>query len=496
MIARAPGGSTHEFDRRTPEESGLEEVKWRPTMENLFTLPGIIAGLLRGAKEAPSRVEELARENDRLLAKARLLDIATAPYPSIMEWLGESRAFVNHLMAQHIIVSELATNYYDLLVKLTAKWLGDGGGTLASRLVTGLQTLESARPNIGIWDLSRQVCEAPELREIFETTPLQEILPRLECDLSPRTGGFLLSLRSFLDDFGYRGVFEGEAMTLNWEEDPAYVFGMIRNYLDAGPASDPREHAHRQEQGKGGGHPHFTRPPGRRAAPPLPLYHQADAGVHPPARVHESGADQTPGPGEGHLPRPRPQVRGGGHHRGSRRHLLPHQPGDTRTRPRQRPGHARIGTGGAAQGRVREEPRRGAARTQQGQAATPLPRRTGGAAGRAGAERHTREPGAGDREGAGDHRPEEQLTVRAGRDTGRAGHRRRLDSLLRHRCCYRRRCGRAPIPRFHRSAGVRHPRRAQRGRGNPRHPHRPVDHRGWRPRGGIPSSHRWRRRAG
>lgn len=248
MIARAPGGSTHEFDRRSPQESGLEEVKWRPTRENLFTLPGIIAGLVRGAKEAPSKVEELARENGRLLAKAGQLDAATSSYPRIMEWLGESRAFVNHVMAQHIVVSELASNYYDFLVKLTAKWLGDSGGTLASRLVTGLQTLESARPNIGIWDLSRRVCEAPELREIFETTPLQEILARLECDLSPHAGEFLLSLRSFLDDFGYRGVFEGEAMTLNWEEDPAYVFGMIRNYLDAGPASDPREHARRQER--------------------------------------------------------------------------------------------------------------------------------------------------------------------------------------------------------------------------------------------------------
>lgn len=248
MIARAPGGSTREFDRRSPRESGLEEVRWRPTAENLLALPGIVAGLARGVKEAPSRVDELGRENARLLARARLLDVAAGPYPPIMDWLAESRAFVNLLMAQHIVVSELATNFFDLLGKLAAKWLGDSGGALASRLVTGLQTLESARPNVGIWDLSRMVLGEPALREVFEKTTPREILARLERDPSPRSVDFLLSLRAFLDDFGYRGVFEGEAMTLNWEEDPSYIFGMIKNYLDAGPASDPRVHAGRQEE--------------------------------------------------------------------------------------------------------------------------------------------------------------------------------------------------------------------------------------------------------
>ncbi|MEW6554291.1 MAG: PEP/pyruvate-binding domain-containing protein [Actinomycetota bacterium] len=252
MIARAPGGSTREFDRRPPEESGLEEVKWRPTRENLFALPGIILGLLRGAREAPARAVELAHENERLLAEARRLNVANAPYPSIMEWLGESRAFVNEVMAGHIVVSELATNYYGLLTKLTAAWLEDTDGMLASRLVTGLQTLESARPNIGIWDLSRQVCASPELREVVESTPPEEVLTRLESDPSPQAAALLASLRSFLDDFGYRGVFEGEAMTLNWEEDPGYVFSMIRNYLDTGPEYDPREHARRQEREREG----------------------------------------------------------------------------------------------------------------------------------------------------------------------------------------------------------------------------------------------------
>ena len=248
MIAKAPGGTTHELDRRSPEESGLEEVKWRPTLENIRTLPGIVLGLLRGAQQAPSAVAELSRENDRLLAKARQLDLESSPYEPIMEWLSGSRVFVRRVMAEHIVVSELASNYFEFLCKLTSKWLGDKGRTLASSLVTGLQTLESARPNIHIWDLSRQVKASEVLREIFVGTPLQEILGRLESEPSPQAREFLVSLRAFLDDFGYRGIFESEAMLPCWEEDPSYVFSMIVNYLDADPSCDPREHATRQER--------------------------------------------------------------------------------------------------------------------------------------------------------------------------------------------------------------------------------------------------------
>ncbi|MBN2027241.1 MAG: hypothetical protein JW854_10840 [Actinobacteria bacterium] len=248
MVAKAPGGTTHEFDRRSPEESGLPEVRWRPTPKNLRTLPRIIAGLLRGAMRAPAEVKRLGRENDSLLARARGLDLESSPYGPLMEWLGESRAFVKGVMAEHIVVSELAANYYDFLCKLTSQWLEDKGGVLASRLVTGLQTLESARPNIHIWDLSRQVASSEELRELFSSTPPREILSRLESDPSPQAREFLLSLRSFLGEFGYRGVFESEAMLPNWEEDPSYIFSMIANYLDADPSCDPHDHAARQEK--------------------------------------------------------------------------------------------------------------------------------------------------------------------------------------------------------------------------------------------------------
>ncbi|GEM_PF-141667 len=248
MVAKAPGGTTHEFDRRSPEESGLPEVKWRPSLENIRALPGIVLGLLRGALRAPSEVAELGRECDLILAEAERLDLESSPYESVMEWLGKSRVFVRRVMAEHIVVSELAANYYDFLTRLTSQWLGDEGGSLTSRLVTGLQTLESARPNIHIWDLSRKVHANEELREIFVSTPAGEILERLKSDPSQPAREFVLSLQAFLDEFGYRGVFEAEAMLPCWEEDPSYIFSMIVNYLDADASCDPREHAAKQEK--------------------------------------------------------------------------------------------------------------------------------------------------------------------------------------------------------------------------------------------------------
>ena len=37
-------------------------------------------------------------------------------------------------------------------------------------------------------------------------------------------------------------------MLPNWEDDPAYVFAMIKNYLDADPGSNPRDLSLRQKR--------------------------------------------------------------------------------------------------------------------------------------------------------------------------------------------------------------------------------------------------------
>ncbi len=247
IAAKVPGGSASEFERR--EAGGGEpESKWRPTPANLAALPRLLWRETIKGITTPRETEALAREMDAHLAEAGRRDLASMPYRDILEGLEGGREHLFRAMAMHITVSQFALIHHLFLCRLTAAWLDDADGMLASRLMTGLHSLESARPSALIWDLSRMVLESDELVRLFAQSEPGEILACLEGSSSPAAEAFLASLRSFLDEFGYRGVFESETMLPSWEEDPASVFSMIANYLDADPASGPRELAARQDR--------------------------------------------------------------------------------------------------------------------------------------------------------------------------------------------------------------------------------------------------------
>lgn len=246
MLTQLPGANIKEFDRRDTSQG--EKGLYRPTPRNLLILPGILARLFYYAVVIPKEAQALGDEYSERILEAKKIDYENAPYNEIFDKIEESRGKLFRAMALHIMISQLAVTYFDFLCKITAKWLDDDRGMLAARLVTGLQSLESARPSTYIWDLSRMIKASETLRGIFESNEPGDILGLLEEDASPQAEEFLDSLQSFLGDFGYRGIFESEAMMLNWDEDPSYLFAAIKNYLDADPDNSPRNIASRQEK--------------------------------------------------------------------------------------------------------------------------------------------------------------------------------------------------------------------------------------------------------
>ncbi len=247
-IFKVPGGNVKEFDRRATEEIEEDEAEgWRPTPASIAALPGIFARMIYRAAVTPKEVAALGREYQVKLGRLRRLDYERMPYQEVFAILEDIRKDLFRVLPLHIGASQFATTYYDQLGKATARWLGDADRMLAARLVTGLRDIESALPSVPIWDLSRMVKDSDALREIFESNPPEQIEGALEGNPLPEIRVFLKSLHSFLDRFGYRGVFESEAMLRNWEEDPSYVYAMIRNYLDADPSFSPRELFQRQE---------------------------------------------------------------------------------------------------------------------------------------------------------------------------------------------------------------------------------------------------------
>ena len=248
ITSKLPGATTQEFERMTPEEEEAHSPeKFRLTPGSLLTLVGAVFGLLYKVITAPRGARAAKKDLDIRIAEFRQHDFEKMPYGEFLELMRESQGHSKRIFPLHITASQLAVVYFDSLRKATKRWLGDTEGILASRLVTGLHNLESAMPSTHIWDLSRIVKDTGELDDIFRTNQPEAILEVLQASQSPPAREFLASLRSFLDKFGYRSVFEAEMMLPNWNDDPSYVFAMIRNYLDTDADSSPHILARRQE---------------------------------------------------------------------------------------------------------------------------------------------------------------------------------------------------------------------------------------------------------
>jgi phosphohistidine swiveling domain-containing protein len=249
MVSQLPGANIKDFDRREAGDNGGDESSlWRPTPRNLFILPGILARLFYRAVTIPKEAVSFGEAYEGMLARARQTDCETASYALIFDIIAKSRERLFKAMALHITISQLAVTYFDFLGRITAKLSGDETGMMAARLVTGLQNLESAKPSEYIWDLSRLVADREGLRCIFENSEPGAILELLETDPSPEAAAFLERLEEFLELYGYRGIFEAEAMLPNWDEEPSYIFAAIKNYLHAGPESSPSRIAARQKR--------------------------------------------------------------------------------------------------------------------------------------------------------------------------------------------------------------------------------------------------------
>lgn len=248
ITARLPGASAQEFERMLPEDSTDFDEKFRLTPRSGLLLLTSMARINYRMLRVPREVVRMRAEVLARIERARRLHVEGMPYGSYLEWMDESRDYRFKVITLHITVSQFAVVFYDLLRKLTGRWLDDEQGTVASRLVTGLQNIESAQPSIEIWDLSRLVMESDALRVLFEATEPGELLEALRSEGSEDAMEFLRELSGFLDRFGYRSVFEAELMLPNWGDDPSYVFAMIQNYLRTDPSLSPREMSGKQER--------------------------------------------------------------------------------------------------------------------------------------------------------------------------------------------------------------------------------------------------------
>jgi len=107
----------------------------------------------------------------------------------------------------------------------------------AWQLLQGYPT-KSVEAGGGLWQLSRAVRSSPTLSKVFEELDPRAILDAL--DQSPEGKAFLVELRAYLDEYGWRSDGIYEIGDITWREDPSIPINTIQGYMRLGEDSDPR----------------------------------------------------------------------------------------------------------------------------------------------------------------------------------------------------------------------------------------------------------------
>ena len=251
ILARIPGAAAADIDRPIrldPNETQPESAKW-----SLGILPFLAKVVYRSLLLRLRLPDQLRRATSLVhgrITENREQDFNSMGLPRFAELLDRNSRENREVILVHILNSQFAPLYYGLLRNITRRWFGDDTGAFAARLVTGLGTMESVKPGIGIYGLYRLVQQSPTLSNLFRETPSDQILVKIE-KLQPidsDCAAFRSRLSSFLREYGYRALSEAEIMAPSWEEDPSFVLHMIRNYLLVGRVEDPLHIAERQRR--------------------------------------------------------------------------------------------------------------------------------------------------------------------------------------------------------------------------------------------------------
>ena len=160
-------------------------------------------------------------------------------WPHIFEPIGNLVLMVNLSAARYIF-------HLGILKKLIDRWLPDVGENAASLLCSGSENVLSAEMGRGIWNLAKTAKDNRVVQRILKTHTPEQIPAALRD--KPEATDFLNQLDAFMKQNGHRGLKELELRSPRWEENPAPVLGMIRNYMLV--ESNPVTHEKATEQAR------------------------------------------------------------------------------------------------------------------------------------------------------------------------------------------------------------------------------------------------------
>ena len=156
-------------------------------------------------------------------------------------WAWSWKKFFDPAGYMVILVNLSAMRYVfwmGLLKKFVRHWTPDIREDAEVLLCSGTKGVLSVDMGRGIWELAKEAGRHKSIHNLFEKNKPENILSELRAE--PEARVFLDQLDCFLAKNGHRALKELELLSTRWEENPAPILGMIRNYLAM--EFDPAEH--------------------------------------------------------------------------------------------------------------------------------------------------------------------------------------------------------------------------------------------------------------
>ena len=128
------------------------------------------------------------------------------------------------------------TSFYFLFLALCRKWLkGDGNRTAHELVASGGSQLQMVQVFVALWKIGRIFSANSALKErIFKAEDTAEMIRIIQSDDEAYR-----AWREFSDEYGYRTINEINFSLPRWNEDPSFIFSILKNYSEAPEEMDP-----------------------------------------------------------------------------------------------------------------------------------------------------------------------------------------------------------------------------------------------------------------
>lgn len=242
FAARVPGMSVGDADRQLfgSAADSIPPFRRTPQTSNVRTS----LRTMRGLGRMLLRRKPLDLDADRAETLAWLAGLPASPTPEEVASVasGYTARFEHHLLA--LLVSSMGAGMPTAMLERLAGRAERAEPGLLVKAMSGLGTIETARPAAALWDLGRMVAASAPLTTAF-AAGTDGLLDRLARSSDESVEAFRRRFDEFLEEHGHRGPREVELASGTWATAPESALALVDRLRLTDDAADPELAARR-----------------------------------------------------------------------------------------------------------------------------------------------------------------------------------------------------------------------------------------------------------